>query len=418
MAAISVFHLYGINQHSCIYCSGEPGKRSKADGSISYRIDPASPSSVSCSLYMAMIDRGWRRWGTYMYKPDMRQTCCPQYTIKLDALQFAPTRNQRQTANRQAPYHLNSDALPASKEENGMEAEKTKSQMSGKSAPPFDLVQAIHAVEAPFLPVDAPIPAHRFEATLESSSYTVEKFQLYQRYQKDIHKEEIEKNPAKFITFLVETPLQNEPIPYPTPPPDHLPKHYGSYHQCYRLDGELIAVAVLDILPGCVSSVYFMYDKKWEKHSLGKLSALREAALAREIRQAGIEAMHSLYMGFYVHNCPKIRYKGDYSPSYLLDPEEYIWFPFQQCTELLSKHRYVCFSRPEILFDENPGPQEVEDIPPEELQEVLVFEMRKMAVAPVMESTYWAKKASRELLLQAIKGLGSDISRRVVLVPT
>ncbi|KIJ37414.1 hypothetical protein M422DRAFT_33749 [Sphaerobolus stellatus SS14] len=363
---------------------------------------------------MAMIDRGWRRSGTYMYKPDMRQTCCPQYTIKLDAIQFAPTRSQRQIANRWNRY-----IVEGSKEENGMEVEKTKSQMSGKSTPPFDLVQAVHAAEASFLPADAPTPAHRFEVwILESSSYTVEKFQLYQRYQKDIHKEEIEKKPANFINFLVETPLQDEPIPYPTPPPDCFPKRYGSYHQCYRLDGELIAVAVLDILPGCVSSVYFMYDKKWEKHSLGKLSALREAALAREIRQAGIGAMHSLYMGFYVHNCPKMRYKGDYSPSYLLDPEEYTWFPFQQCTELLSKHRYACFSRPEIFFDENPGPQEVEDIPPEELQEILVFEMRKMAVAPVMESTYWAKKASRELLLQAIKGLGPDISRRVVLVPT
>jgi arginine-tRNA-protein transferase len=39
----------------------------------------------------------------------------------------------------------------------------------------------------------------------------------------------------------------------------------------YRLDGELVAVGVLDILPGCVSSVYFMYDAKWEKHSLGKV---------------------------------------------------------------------------------------------------------------------------------------------------
>lgn len=41
----------------------------------------------------------------------------------------------------------------------------------------------------------------------------------------------------------------------------------------YRLDGELIAVGVLDILPGCVSSVYFMYNAKWEKYSLGKVCA-------------------------------------------------------------------------------------------------------------------------------------------------
>jgi arginine-tRNA-protein transferase len=32
----------------------------------------------------------------------------------------------------------------------------------------------------------------------------------------------------------------------------------GSYHQCYRLDGKLVAVAVLDLLPHAVSSVYLL----------------------------------------------------------------------------------------------------------------------------------------------------------------
>ena len=56
-------------------------------------------------------------------------------------------------------------------------------------------------------------------------------------------------------------------------------------------------MAVIDILPHCVSSVYFMYDSKWERFSLGKLSALREISLAREIRQAGPTEMGFLYMG-------------------------------------------------------------------------------------------------------------------------
>ena len=33
----------------------------------------------------------------------------------------------------------------------------------------------------------------------------------------------------------------------------------GSYHQCYRLDGKLVAVGVLDLLPHAVSSVYLLY---------------------------------------------------------------------------------------------------------------------------------------------------------------
>jgi arginine-tRNA-protein transferase len=74
--------------------------------------------------------------------------------------------------------------------------------------------------------------------------------------------------------WLALTPrlLKNEPIPYRASAPDYLPSQYGSFHQMYRLDGELIAVGVIDILPGCVSSVYFMYDPKHDKYSLGKVN--------------------------------------------------------------------------------------------------------------------------------------------------
>jgi arginyl-tRNA---protein transferase len=92
-------------------------------------------------------------------------------------------------------------------------------------------------------------------------------------YQQDIHNEE-EKYPAGFKSFLVESPLRLESISYSSAPPAHLPTHYGSYHQMYRLDGTLIAMAVLDILPSCVSSVYFMYNKEFERFSLGKVSII------------------------------------------------------------------------------------------------------------------------------------------------
>ena len=108
-----------------------------------------------------------------------------------------------------------------------------------------------------------------------------------------------------------------EDMPYNSDPPEHLAGQYGSYHQLYRIDGELVALGVIDILPNCVSSVYFMYDTKWERFSLGKvcslffrrgiwfltsfyefqLSALREAALVKEIHAAGVSDMQYLYMG-------------------------------------------------------------------------------------------------------------------------
>lgn len=101
----------------------------------------------------------------------------------------------------------------------------------------------------------------------------------------------------------------------------------------------------------------------------GQLSVLREAALAREMHEAGILGMKYLYMGqfeppsytrerlteiligFYIHSCPKMRYKGDYSPSYLLDPEDYTWAPLDACRLLLDRYHYPCFTRPERSLD-------------------------------------------------------------------
>lgn len=34
------------------------------------------------ALYQDLIDRGWRRSGTYLYKPDNVHTCCPQIPIR------------------------------------------------------------------------------------------------------------------------------------------------------------------------------------------------------------------------------------------------------------------------------------------------------------------------------------------------
>lgn len=39
-----------------------------------------------------------------------------------------------------------------------------------------------------------------------------------------------------------------------------------------------------------------------------------------------VPALKYYYMGFYIHSCPKMRYKGKLSASYLLCPETYNWF--------------------------------------------------------------------------------------------
>ena len=56
---------------------------------------------------------------------------------------------------------------------------------------------------------------------------------------------------------------------------------YGSFHQQYWLDGRIVAVGVIDILPTCVSSVYLYYHPDFASLSLGSYSALRSVARPR-----------------------------------------------------------------------------------------------------------------------------------------
>ncbi|XP_023162216.1 arginyl-tRNA--protein transferase 1 isoform X1 [Drosophila hydei] len=146
-------------------------------------------------------------------------------------------------------------------------------------------------------------------------------FALYRKYQLVIHND----NPARLTLdsmrrFWVKSPLKHKKI---EGSPD---VGFGSFHQQYWLDGKLIAVGVIDILPGSVSSVYFFYDPDYSFLSLGTYGSLREIDLVQTIAER-VPALKYYYMGFYIHSCPKMRYKGKLSASYLLCPETYVWLP-------------------------------------------------------------------------------------------
>lgn len=117
-------------------------------------------------------------------------------------------------------------------------------------------------------------------------------------------------------------------------------RRLGSYHQCYRLDGVLVAVGVLDLLPQCVSSVYFLYHESIHPFAPGKLSVLYEISLAIE------ENYKWWYPGYYIHSCPKMRYKIEYSPQYILDPDTLNWRPLDKAIlEILGKDTYMSFAK-------------------------------------------------------------------------
>ena len=129
--------------------------------------------------------------------------------------------------------------------------------------------------------------------------------QLFKKYQMAVHNEPVnECGEKQFCEFLIDTPLKSSRVRGSSSSVT-----YGTFHQQYWLDDKLIAVAVLDILPRCVSSVYFVYDPDYRFLTLGTYGSLREVQFVQSLSKS-IPALKSYYMGFYIHSCPKMRYKG------------------------------------------------------------------------------------------------------------
>ncbi|XP_043568630.1 arginyl-tRNA--protein transferase 1 isoform X7 [Chiloscyllium plagiosum] len=150
----------------------------------------------------------------------------------------------------------------------------------------------------------------------------------------------------EYTRFLCDSPLQAEN------PTDGPPSGYGSFHQQYWLDGKIIAVGVIDILPHCISSVYLYYDPDYAFLSLGVYSAFREIAFTTQLQKTA-PSIRYYYMGFYIHSCPKMKYKGQYHPSDLLCPETYAWVPIEKCRTKLDQSKYSRLNEDINAEDEN-----------------------------------------------------------------
>ncbi|KAM6330274.1 arginyl-tRNA--protein transferase 1 isoform 2-T2 [Podargus strigoides] len=465
-SASIVEYFGGEDGYRCGYCKNETGNLSHGMWA----------HSMTVQDYQDLIDRGWRRSGKYVYKPIMNQTCCPQYTIRCQALHFQTSKSHKKVLKKMLKFISKGDVSKGVSEEEPMDshiedvvtcdfAYKSESCVSQSELTPLSVDHAEgvenedkdtgetkeevkepkvesgslqicadkdtpvpggpshsakigHAPPKPgkgadlskppcrkakdirkerklqkllqsqmctfegsqlqagdqvilsqisktkpnqpktiedfvfvSLPDDAPHklevrvvrsspPSSQFKATFQES------YQVYKRYQMVIHKDPPDKPTInQFTRFLCDSPLEAENAPNG---PDC---GYGSFHQQYWLDGKIIAVGVIDILPCCVSSVYLYYDPDYSFLSLGVYSALREVAFTRQLHEKAPDLCF-YYMGFYIHSCPKMRYKGQYRPSDLLCPETYIWTPIEQCLPLLERSKYCRFNQDIKAVDE------------------------------------------------------------------
>ena len=136
-----------------------------------------------------------------------------------------------------------------------------------------------------------------------------ESFDLYNKYHMGKHDKPL-KSEYSYCEHIVNKPIAYQPI-------DGIEDlQYGTYHQLYWLDGKLVAVGIIDIIPKGMVSIYMWYDvtKEISKYSFGVYSALKEIEMIKKMSEKNPE-MKYYYLQGWNRNNKKLDYKANYEPE-------------------------------------------------------------------------------------------------------
>ncbi|POW15282.1 hypothetical protein PSTT_02277 [Puccinia striiformis] len=237
---------------------------------------------------------------------------------------------------------------------------------------------------------------HRFEIRFEPAEYTEEKFELYKKYQTEVHNDRAEEITKKsFERFLCTNPFGLDGT--------------VAKHACWLIDEKLIAFSVIDILPLGISSVYLVWDTNYAKYGIGRLASLREIGWIQEWRKSDSATFNEkfdwYYLGFYIHSCPKMTYKAEYSPSFLLDPSSLDWKSLETCRPILdgSETNVTSFSTDqdmqELQYSDNRGDFQVKILTRQgaiETVKTMYYHFRIIEIIqmPIILPYFWASSVT------------------------
>jgi leucyl-tRNA---protein transferase len=88
----------------------------------------------------------------------------------------------------------------------------------------------------------------------------------------------------------------------------------------FRVGERLVGLGIVDLLPDVLSSVYFFFDPREARRSLGTYSALCEIDLAATTGRAYV------YLGYWIEACREMTYKARFRPCEVLTPAG-AWVP-------------------------------------------------------------------------------------------
>lgn len=99
----------------------------------------------------------------------------------------------------------------------------------------------------------------------------------------------------------IEETLKANEVPYPPTP--------GSYHMYHRIDGELVAIGIIEITEKYFNSAYFMYKSKYAYLNLGVVGAIIELEYCQKLMDLWQPSLQYYHLGELVLDCPKVNYK-------------------------------------------------------------------------------------------------------------
>lgn len=191
--------------------------------------------------------------------------------------------------------------------------------------------------------IQATSPMHRLEVKLlccspadpEIQASNHEFFTLYQRFQDGVHPGKSKFKNINDLTWgFVSTIVPNGPDP---------DRPMGTYHMRYYLDGELVMISLVDILPHYLVSVYFMYDPDLRFLQPGVYTCLREIAFIQQLQKKD-PRMTYYNLGFFNESNPKISYKKQFKPTEILCPVTDVYVPLEPMVPVLKQSKYARFA--------------------------------------------------------------------------
>ncbi len=434
----------------CGYCKSEN----------TFMVESVWALRLTCQDYQDLVDRGFQRSGKFVYRPVMKETCCPQYVFRTDVTNFKPNKSQRyalrkfkrflvegrpdvvvepktdhdmcnrvdltppDVATTQAvrpgtPTRKNKEVKPGlgpdpnkplAQKAKDIRKQKRRQKALSKCTTPVSMASS-RSSPVPQL-VDYPLDdlisvslpnsdecKHKFECRLVQVSPPSQMYtdSAEESFQVFVKFQmTIHKEKEEDCTIRIYRDFIEQSPLLPMEGSPGMPCGYGTFHQQYLIDGKLFAVGVLDILPRGVLCEYFYYDPAYRFLAPGVCGAMNEIALTQQMYKV-TPSIQYYYMGYYVQSCPKMNYKSQYSASSLLCPETYTYVPLQLCVPKLISSGYSRLAEDSVSTV-------VENVTQEELDLLPVFSLMHASEQPEYQ----------DMTYREFKALYGDIRKRMI----